>query len=378
MWRPPASVRLLIVFSGLAARAAVLPADSERGERLFETLSCVQCHKIYGKGGTAAAGVGAPDLGRTVDRNFSPAVLAATLWNHAPGMWAAMRDRGISAGDLDEQAASDLFAYFYAARFFERPGDAGRGKRLFSDKQCAVCHGLTEAKIPEAKPVAQWEALGQPISLINALWNHAANMRQEFARRKVAWPQLAAQDLSDMLVYLRNLPAARGIPARLEITSGANGAALFKSKGCLDCHTGRLTLAPRLKGKTLTDIAVDMWNHASHMAATPARLDVSEMRELTSYLWADQFFEDTGSLTAGRRVFTAKQCVVCHSDPSSGAPHLPKPRQSFTGAAMVSALWHHGPRMQEQMKAKHVPWPRFEGTEMADLIAYLGSSRTGN
>ena len=60
-----------------------------------------------------------------------PATLAATMWNHAPGMWAAMRDRQITAGELDQQAAQDLMAFFYAARFFEKPGDAGRGKRAF-------------------------------------------------------------------------------------------------------------------------------------------------------------------------------------------------------------------------------------------------------
>jgi hypothetical protein len=40
---------------------------------------------------------------------------------------------------------------------------------------------------------------------------------------------------------------------------------------------------------------------------------------------------------------------------------------------MVSALWHHGPQMQEQMKSKSIAWPRFSGKEMADLIAYLSS-----
>ena len=64
-----------------------------------------------------------------VDRGFTPSTLAATMWNHAPGMWAAMRDRQITAGELDQQAAQDLMAFFYAARFFEKPGDAGRGKQ---------------------------------------------------------------------------------------------------------------------------------------------------------------------------------------------------------------------------------------------------------
>ena len=131
------------------------------------------------------------------------------MWNHAPTMWAAMRERQIAAGDLNEQAAADLFAYFYSARFFDKPGDAGRGKQLFSSKHCAECHGLETAKIPEAKPVAQWESIGHPIVLASAMWNHGASMREEFAKRKLRRPELTAQDLTDMLVYLRNLPGTR-------------------------------------------------------------------------------------------------------------------------------------------------------------------------
>jgi mono/diheme cytochrome c family protein len=361
----------MVFFSVTVGRGAV-PADSARGERLFQTLACIQCHSVNGRGGTTA-----PDLGRAVNRDFSPAAIAATMWNHAPTMWAAMRERGIRAGDLDEQAAADLFAYFYSSRFFERSGDAGRGKRQFAVKHCAECHGLTAAKIPEAKPVAEWEAAGQPIALVNAMWNHAATMRQEFARRRLSWPELTAQDLADMLVYLRNLPASRGVPARLEITAGARGEALFQSKGCSGCHAGKLALAPRLKGQTLTDIAVEMWNHAPRMAAVPPRLELEEMRELASYLWAEQFFMGWGNRAGGERVFRAKGCAGCHADAVSGAPPLPKPAGPFTGASMVSALWRHGPQMQDQMNARGVRWPRFDRNEMTDLIAYLNPASEG-
>ena len=40
---------------------------------------------------------------------------------------------------------------------------------------------------------------------------------------------------------------------------------------------------------------------------------------------------------------------------------------------MVSVLWQHGPSMLDQMKTKGIAWPRFEGTQMADLIAYLNT-----
>lgn len=363
---------ILSFFAAGSLHAAAVAADSVRGAELFTTLSCVQCHSVNGKGGTAA-----PDLGARVDRDLTPATLAATMWNHAPTMWASMRERNIRAGDLagdlNDQGAADLFAYFYSARFFEKPGDAGRGKRLFSENHCSECHGLTEAKTPEAKPVSQWQSIGQPMALVNAMWNHAATMRPEFARRKLRWPELTSQDLTDILVYLRGLPAGRNEVARIEITSGANGQTLFESKGCAACHTGKNALATRLKGQTLTDIAVAMWNHEPKMPAAPAPLDLGEMRELVSYLWAAQFFEDSGNAAAGARVFTAKRCATCHDNPSSGAPKLTDMKRSFSAAAMVSALWRHGPSMLDQMKTKGIAWPRFDGRQMANLVAYLNA-----
>ena len=359
----------LVLLQAACAYAAPIAADSARGERLFETLSCVRCHSIGGKGGTIG-----PDLGQRRDRNFTPASLAATMWNHAPTMRAAMREQNIAAGDLNEQAAADLFAYFYAARFFDKPGDAGRGKKLFDTKHCSDCHGLTDVKLPGAKPVAQWDSLGQPVALAGAMWNHGANMREEFTRRKLKWPELTSQDLSDLLVYFRNRPGVKVATQRIEISAGAGGELLFQSRGCSSCHIGQLTLtAGRLKGKTLVDIAAAMWNHQPKMAPTPTRLTSGEMRDLTGYLWAAQFFEDAGNPSAGQKVYASKKCAACHADASSGAPKLTG--RHFSGITMVSGLWHHGPRMLEQMQALKIPWPRFDGSQMSDLIAFLNSGR---
>jgi mono/diheme cytochrome c family protein len=357
----------ILLASAAGAQDATLVMDSARGERLFETLSCIRCHSVNGKGGHIAA-----DLGRRIDRNFTPAALAATMWNHAPTMWASMRELGIHAGDLDAQAAADLFAYFYSARFFEKPGDAGRGRRLFTERACAQCHGLTGPVQQGIIPISEWGALADPVVLTAAMWNHAPNMFAEFKLKKIPWPRLSGQDLSDLLVYLRNLPSTREKSGVFETSPADNGEALFKSKGCAGCHNSGSSLIPKIKGQTLTEIAAEMWDHAPRMHATPAHFDPGEMRDLLSYLWARQFFEDSGDAGHGKRIFAAKRCAGCHDDASSGAPKLAA--GSYTGATIVSALWHHGPSMLDQMKSKGIPWPRFDAREMSDLIAGLNAA----
>jgi hypothetical protein len=43
----------------------------------------------------------------------------------------------------------------------------------------------------------------------------------------------------------------------------------------------------------------------------------------------------------------------------------------MTSFDMVAALWKHGPVMLNRMRLKRISWPRFSGSEMADLTAYL-------
>lgn len=361
----------LLFLAALAAHAEIAGADSARGARLFETQGCVQCHSVNGKGGHIG-----PDLGRAVDRNYTPATLASLLWNHAPAMWTAMRAREMRPGERNEQSAADLFAYFYSARFFEKPGDAGHGKRLFEGRRCAECHGLTEAIEAGAKPVSRRESLDSPIALATAMWNHGAGMSREMKLRELVWVRLSAQDLTDILVYLRNLPSTHEISGVFQATTGQGGEELFTSKGCANCRTGELSLAARLKHETLTGIATSMWNHQPRMNArqSPAvHIELEEMRVLVSYLWARRFFEDSGNAIRGKRVFTAKKCSVCHDDRASGTPSLARGPNAFTGVSMVTALWHHGPAMLESFREKKLPWPRFDGTQMSDLIAYLNT-----
>src|SRR5262249_23749333 len=148
-----------------------------------------------------------------IDRDFTPSLMASTMWNHAPRMWAAMKQQGASMPAVTPADAADLFAFFISAHYFEKPGDAARGKQAFTVKRCAECHGISTSPVVAAPPVAKWESLSDPLVLAQQMWNHGAKMSAELARRKIPWQRLTAQELTDMLVYLQNLPETRKLSA---------------------------------------------------------------------------------------------------------------------------------------------------------------------
>ena len=350
----------------VATQAAVIPMDSARGDQLFVSQGCVQCHRLKGVGAGTAS-----DLGRVLDRGYSPADLVSAMWNHAPTMWSAIKEKGVKTGDIDQQAAADLFASFLSARFFEAPGDAGRGKRLFEARTCTTCHGLSTSPNPKAKPAAEWETLGHPAALVGAMWNHSPEMWKELSSRSMKWPALEPQDLSDLLVYLRNAISPAHSEFGFRVTETASGATLFQSKGCVSCHPD----AEPPTRMTLTAVAAAMWNHASLLHAEPPRIDADEMRSLLGYYWGNRFLDVQGNAAHGRRLFSAKHCAGCHSGSGPG-PDLSVKAGNLSAVTMLSALWRHGPDMLAQMKEKKISWPNFKAGEMEDLIAALNEKKT--
>ncbi len=341
---------------GLALLAAILlPGDARRGAEVFNAQKCSHCHSMEG---------------RYAARAYTPSVRASLIWNHAPQMWPAMENAGIPKPQLSEQDASDLFAYFYAARYMDQLGDAGRGLRAFRDNRCAECHSTSAEGAPGrdgAPAVVRWESLADSIALAAAMWNHAPRMRDAMAKRRVPWPQVSSQMLTDMLVYLRNAPGVRLSGHRFSLGTAEMGGTLFRSKGYAGCHVGKLDLSSRVRGRTTTDFVAAMWNHADKMEPMP--LTPQEMRAVASYLWSTQYFEPAGNPRRGSRFWTAKGCAGCHDDTASGAPKLAG--SGMNSISIIAALWRHGPAMLERMKEKRMRWPQFKEGELADLLAYV-------
>ena len=141
----------------IPACAASIEADARRGADLFTKQKCTNCHPVSGEGQHAA-----PDLGQRASREYTAAGVASRMWNHAPTMWWSMGKSNIEPPKLTEGNAADLYAFFYASRYFEKRGDAGRGKRVYDSKKCGQCH---EAGGP-GLPVAQWKSATDPIELV--------------------------------------------------------------------------------------------------------------------------------------------------------------------------------------------------------------------
>lgn len=355
---------MIVAVGGLAISG--FGGDAKRGADVLKRENCLTCHSLHGEGGQTG-----PDLGRRTAQGYTPAVLASVMWNHAPAMWSQMATRNLPLPKLSSADADDVFAYLYSARFFDKPGDAGRGKQVFESNGCAGCHSLTSPSKGPGTAVETWTTLSDPLILVQNMWNHASSMRNALAARKHAWFHLTGQDLTDVTVYLQNQPSLRNVAATLVLPNPEEGKAAFESK-CTQCHKGSLALENRLSNSTLTDVAAAMWNHVPRMLRAPM-IEPGEMGKIVSYVWQKQYLGPGGNAGQGRKVFEEKRCATCHNDPAASAPKIVRGERVFTPLVMVSVLWSHGPAMQAQMKQKNIPWPRLTPGDLSNLVAYINT-----
>jgi len=227
-----------------------------------------------------------------------------------------------------------------------------------------------------ALPVLEWDSANDPLALVGRMWNHIPQMRVEMAKRKIGFPTLTSQDLSDIMVYVRGLRQAKGVPGSMSFELPELGAAenLLSAHGCVTCHKGELSFDRRMANRTLTDVAVSMWNHGPKMMQNPATIPTSEMRQIVGWVWARQFIHPTGSVSRGQQVATSKKCVTCHEG-GGPAPAFSSLGSPYSVIRLTSGLWRHGPKMLEEVKAKKVGWPKLTPDDVQNLIAYIDSKK---
>lgn len=377
-----AAITLLCLASVAAGQSLFAPAqDPVAGSRVFGTKGCAQCHAIRGLGGKIG-----PDLART-QRPRSFYHLAAALWNHAPRMADRMRELNIARPRLDAHESADLVAFLFTVDYFDPPGNADAGRRLFRDKRCIVCHqrdGVGGVIGPNLDALGE---RGTPIYVVSEMWNHGPQMAEAMRARKIARPTFTGAELRDLLAYLSTRTAERA-DERLYILPGVadRGRQLFLDKGCLECHSvrgigGKIgpDLADRAVSASILDFAAAMWNKAPAMAAAMKaraiplpQLQPGEAADILAFLYSIRYLGPLGNPARGAAVADAKGCVACHAaGKRAGDFHRARGLES---PAILAALWNHS--FIGDATVRSAPWAAMTDAEMLDLIAFLQSPRS--
>jgi mono/diheme cytochrome c family protein len=124
------------------------------------------------------------------------------MWNKSPEMFLRAPLQG-EVPQFTAKEITDLLAYLYFLHYTDEPGDASRGKKIFSTIGCAQCHGLdgkrgTLMYIDLSK---YWN--NPPTEIIANIWNHSIKMREATIEKGVPWPQIKKSEMADLLEFIR-------------------------------------------------------------------------------------------------------------------------------------------------------------------------------
>ncbi len=279
------------------------------GAQVFGSEGCSRCHAINGLGGTEG-----PDLAQ-YPRNRTFYDLAAAMWNHGPSMVERMSEIGIERPRLNTRETGDLIAFLYALDYFDPAGDKERGRQIFAEKHCIICHQVGGVGGVVGPVLDGRSQLVAPIQIAAAMWNHGPAMSDAMRTRGISRPQFSQVELNDMITYLKG--DAETFPdGPLYVVPGlvGDGRDVFSENGCHGCHSvqgsgGNLApdLAERGAHRSLLAFAAAMWNKAPGMIRAMEQKGISipqlrpeEMADLVGYLYSIKYFAQAGDRDRGR------------------------------------------------------------------------------
>lgn len=276
----------------------------------------------------------------------------------------------------------------------ELPDNPTIGAKLFVEKGCVRCHGLTGEGSHVGPDLGRLQFRGTVMDLAGSFWNHAPAMRERMLDMKVKPPTLTSDEMADLAAFLTVYRYYL-----TEVGQAANptaGAVVFTEKGCGRCHgAGRdfYKSGPDLaqyRGRfSAISLAQTMWNHGREMAADMRRQGVpwpkfegEEMGDLLAFLQAgasspigDRAYVEPGSPRRGRELFSTKRCIDCHAVAGVGGrsgPELGATDREFVGSisSLAGLMWNHSEAMTAELSRQSVS-VAFSGQEMADILAYV-------
>ncbi len=293
------------------------------------------------------------------------------------GVGALLLSIGIGAPVAEAQSAQSF------------TGDPASGRRIFLERGCVRCHsiwGNGGTLGPDFALVGAGRSLQQ---LAGVFWNHTPRMIETVRDRGVEWPTFSETELADIIsyVYYVKLFDEPGDPDL--------GERWFADKRCEQCHAlggkgGRIgpPLDDYARYIAPVTLAQGMWNHGPVMQAQQSSRGVpvptyvgKEIADMQAYIrrvsamrGRDVVLLQPPNPNTGQRLFNANGCVRCHGSNGRGTvygPDLRAATQRLRVSEIAGELLNHSSRMAAAMLARGVAFPRFQGTEMADVIAFL-------
>lgn len=275
-----------------------------------------------------------------------------------------------------------------ADELFEQ-GDIKSGWKVYYEKNCVYCHAVWGEGAHLGPDLGRlWGEEVTAARLAGSFWNHAPEMWAKMVTRGIPPESLTYEEVVDLFSFLQfiNFIDESGDPER--------GREVIAKNGCMRCHSlkpdGR-EAAPDLTrwGRLINPIvwAQKMWNHAPQMLSHTRRIGVNwpvfleeEMVHLVAYIQENSVqgemeYLASGNPLSGKRIFSQKQCVRCHSIDGVGGKIGPDLARKIdfprTLSRVAAQMWNHAPEMIRLMNEYKIQWQEFSSQEMADLLAYI-------
>jgi mono/diheme cytochrome c family protein len=307
------------------------------------------------------------------------------IWNHVPKMREKYEEEKIKWPRITAEEISMLMPFLSYLNFFDKPGDPEEGEKVLFRENCVDCHRVGKVGTAKARALDGFKVYASPVFFVTRFWNSGEEVSEALQAEGLPLFEFDQDDLMDIIAYIKRSGVGEFGEEQVYLPppNPKNGQQLFATKGCAKCHSGAATRREAFRGVPLgpfTHIVTRMLNHA--MWSGPDRPDIplapEEMSDIVSYIYFLSYQGQPGDPEVGKRLFVEKKCADCHGVDGAGGSAAPDLRTSpnlQTPMDVLSGMWNTAPKkMETEMIEAGVPWPQFEGTELADLLAYILSS----
>jgi len=265
------------------------------------------------------------------------------------------------------------------------PGGIKEGWKVFNQKKCSQCHSIWGEGGKGGPDLGTLpESYVSPSQLAALIWNHWPEMWGRMSAKKIPTQKIEKNEMADLFAFLYFIRYMD------EPGDPEKGKTVMEAKSCNRCHTVKERGKEDLSrwGRYTNPIlwAQMMWNHAPQMEQEMKKKGIlwvefkgNEMVDLIAYIrslnpGAEKVYLSPGDPQSGAKGFTQRGCDQCHG-PKSQWDLSKKKDFARTLGQLAGMMWNHSPEMWKGMEEKKLPRPTLSSQEMADMTAYLFSTR---